>query len=77
MNIKIMGPGCPNCQKVAELVQSSVEELGVDAQVEKITDFQEIAKAGVLSTPAVVINGNVKCVGKVPSKNEILSWLRN
>ena len=77
MNIKIMGPGCPNCQKVAELVQSSVEELGVDAQIEKITDFQEIAKAGVLSTPAIVINGSVKCVGKVPSKNEILSWLRN
>jgi len=76
MHIKIMGPGCHNCQKVAELVQASVEEAGVDARIEKVTDFQEMAKAGVLSTPAVVIDGAVKCVGKVPSREEILNWLK-
>jgi len=76
MHIKIMGPGCQNCQKVADLVQASVDESGVNAQIEKVTDFQEMAKAGVLSTPAVVIDGAVKCVGKVPSKEEILSWLK-
>jgi small redox-active disulfide protein 2 len=76
MHIKIMGPGCPNCQKVEELVKSVVEENGIDAQVEKITDFQEMAMAGVLSTPAVVIDGAIKCVGKVPSKDEIIGWLK-
>jgi small redox-active disulfide protein 2 len=76
MHIKIMGPGCPNCQKVEEMVKSIVEETGVDAQVEKVTDFQEMAMAGVLSTPAVVIDGDVKCVGKVPTKDEILNWLK-
>ena len=76
MHIKIMGPGCPNCKKVAELVKLSVEETGADAKIEKITDFQEMAMAGVLSTPAVVIDGAVKCVGKVPTKDEIISWLK-
>ena len=75
MHIKIMGPGCPNCQKVADLVLSSVEETGVEAHLEKVTDFQEMALAGVLSTPAVVIDGIVKSVGKIPSKDEIISWL--
>jgi small redox-active disulfide protein 2 len=76
MHIKIMGPGCPKCQKVEELVRSIVEENGIDAQVEKVTDFQEMAMAGVLSTPAVVIDGAIKCVGKVPSKDEIIGWLK-
>jgi small redox-active disulfide protein 2 len=76
MHIKIMGPGCHNCQKVAKLVQESAVAAGVDVQVEKVTDFQEMAKAGVFSTPAVVIDGTVKCVGKVPSKEEILGWLK-
>jgi len=49
---------------------------GTDGNIEKITDYAEIAKAGVLSTPAVVIDGHVKCVGKVPSKDEVLEWLQ-
>lgn len=71
-----MGPGCPNCQKVAKLIKDAVAETGVNAQIEKITDIQEIARAGVLSTPAVVIDGTVRCVGKIPSKGEIISWLK-
>ncbi len=76
MLIKIMGPGCPNCQKVADLLKSTIEENKIDAKIEKVTDFQEMAMAGVLSTPAVVIDGTIKCVGKVPSKDEIISWLK-
>ena len=76
MEIKVMGPGCANCSKVEELVKAVIKETGVDATVEKVTDFAEIAKAGVLSTPAVVIDGTVKCVGKVPTKNEIEDWLK-
>jgi small redox-active disulfide protein 2 len=76
MHIKIMGPGCPNCHKVAQLVEAALKETGVEATVEKVTDFKEMAMAGVLSTPAVVIDGTIKCVGKVPSQEEIRGWLK-
>ncbi len=76
MKIQIMGPGCANCQKINTLVQQIVAETGLDATIIKVTDFAEMAKAGVLSTPAVVIDGIIKSVGKVPSKNEIKSWLQ-
>jgi len=76
MEIKVMGPGCPNCQKLAELVQQAVAETGVAAEIKKVTDFQEMAQAGVLSTPALTINGEIKCVGRVPGKAEIEKWLK-
>lgn len=75
MNIKIMGPGCANCNKVEALVKEAVAEKGINASIEKVPDFAEMAQAGVLSTPAVVIDGVIKCVGKVPGKDEILTWL--
>lgn len=76
MNIKIMGPGCPNCEKVEKLVKEVVAEIKIEAEVEKVSDFKEMAMAGVLSTPAVVIDGSIKCVGKIPSKDEIRNWLQ-
>ena len=76
MHIKVMGPGCPKCLEAEKIVKSVVDESGVDATVEKISDFQEIAKHGVFSTPAVVIDGQIKCVGKVPSKKEVSEWLK-
>jgi len=75
MEIKVLGPGCPKCQETEKLVREAVAEAGVQAQVAKITDFQEIAMLGVFATPAVVIDGAVKCSGKVPSKKEIFAWL--
>ena len=76
MEIKICGPGCVKCREVGRLVQEVVEEAGVTATVEKVTDFNAIASLGIFSTPAVVIDGLVKCVGKVPTKKEIRSWLK-
>ena len=76
MHIKVMGPGCPKCTEVEKIVKSVVDESGIDAIVEKVSDFQEIAKHGVFSTPAVVIDGQVKCVGTVPSKKEVSEWLK-
>ncbi len=76
MEIKIMGPGCPNCDKLSALINEVVAESGVTAEVRKVTDFQEMAMAGVLSTPALTINGEVKCVGRLPSKDEIAAWLK-
>jgi small redox-active disulfide protein 2 len=75
MDIKVLGPGCPKCEEAEKIVKAALQESGVEASVEKISDFQEIAKMGVFSTPAVVIDGQVKCVGKVPGKNEVLEWL--
>ncbi|GAB4336933.1 MAG: thioredoxin family protein [Desulfobulbaceae bacterium] len=76
MDIKVCGPGCAKCEETERLVREAVAEAGVEATIEKITDFNAIAGFGVFSTPAVVIDGVVKCVGKVPSKKEILSWLK-
>jgi len=75
MEIKVLGPGCQRCQKTEELVREAVAEAGVDAQIEKISDIMKIAGYGVLGTPAVVVNGEVKCVGKIPDKEEIKAWL--
>ena len=76
MEIKVCGPGCAKCHEVERVVQEVIAEEGVQATIEKISDFNEIAKLGVFTTPAVVIDGVIKCVGKVPRKNEILKWLK-
>ncbi len=75
MEIKILGPGCINCEKVEKLVREAVAEAGVAAEVEKVSDIMQIAKYGVFGTPAVVMDGQVKSVGKIPKKEEILGWL--
>jgi len=76
MDIKVLGPGCAKCAEADKIMQAAVAEAGITATIEKISDFQQIAKHGVFSTPAVVIDGEVKCVGKVPSKAEALAWLK-
>ena len=63
MEIKVLGPGCPNCHQMEELVKKAVKELGIDAKVDKITDIKEIMKY-TMSTPALVINGQLKHSGK-------------
>lgn len=76
MEIKVCGPGCANCAKAEAAVREAVAQAGVHATVVKVTDFAEMARLGVLATPAVVVDGVVKCVGKVPSLKEILAWIR-
>jgi small redox-active disulfide protein 2 len=75
MEIKVLGPGCARCEKTEKLVQEAVAEAGIAADIEKVTDIMKIAGYGVLGTPAVVVDGDVKSVGKIPSKEEIKSWL--
>lgn len=75
MEIKILGPGCPKCQMTADVVKKTVAEAGIAANIEKVADLREIAKYAVFGTPAVVIDGEVKSVGKVPSAEEIKGWL--
>ncbi|MBW1722916.1 MAG: TM0996/MTH895 family glutaredoxin-like protein [Deltaproteobacteria bacterium] len=76
MEIKVLGPGCPKCQATEKNVREAVKEAGVEANVEKVTDVLEIAAYGVFGTPAVVVDGEVKSVGKIPGKDEIISWLK-
>ena len=75
MEIKILGPGCPKCKQTEQNVKDAVAEAGADASVEKVTDVMEIAGYGVFGTPAVIVDGNVKSVGKIPGKEVIKSWL--
>jgi small redox-active disulfide protein 2 len=73
--IKVLGPGCAKCQQTEKVVKEAVVEAGVSATVEKITDIRKIAEYGVFGTPAVVVDGDVKCVGKVPSKQDVKKWI--
>lgn len=76
MDIKVLGPGCPRCQQTEKIVQEAVAESGVPAQVEKVTNVLDIAKYGVFGTPAVVVDGQVKSVGKIPEKEDVLNWIK-
>jgi len=76
MDIKVLGPGCPKCKQTETIVKEAVAESGVNANVEKVTDVMKIAGYGVFGTPAVVIDGDVKSVGKIPKKEEVLSWIK-
>lgn len=76
MEIKVLGPGCAKCHEVEKLVRETLAENSIGADVVKVSDLQQIAMMGVFATPAVAVDGKVKCVGKVPAKAEILSWLK-
>jgi len=75
MDIKVLGPGCPKCQQTEKIVKEVVQGIGSDATVEKVTDIMEIAGYGVFGTPAVVVDGEVKSVGKIPKPAEVKSWI--
>lgn len=76
MEIKVLGPGCPKCQKTEELVKEAVAESGIQANIIKISDTMEIAKHGIFGTPAIIVDGQVKAMGKVPTKAEIINWIK-
>ncbi|MCP4589289.1 MAG: thioredoxin family protein [bacterium] len=75
MKIEVLGPGCPRCNALAASVEAAVAKLGVDAEVAKITDIMEITARGVMMTPALVVDGDVKASGRVPSPEEIEAML--
>ncbi len=75
MKVQILGTGCPKCRKVAEVAEKAVAELGVEAEVVKITDINEIMNFGVMMTPALAIDGDVKVSGKIPRVEQVKEWL--
>ncbi len=75
MKIEILGTGCPKCKKLNELVEEAINELVVSAEIIKVTDINKIIDYGVMVTPALVIDGDVKMAGKIPEKEEIEKWI--
>lgn len=75
MKIEILGTGCPKCDKTKKVVEEAVKQLGIDAEIVKVTQIADIMRYGVMTTPAVAVNGEVKVAGKVPSVNDIKKWV--
>ena len=73
--IQILGTGCPKCKKLAENAEAAAKELDIEHEIEKVTDINDMMKFGVMMTPALVVDGEVKVVGKVPSPDEIKQML--
>jgi len=76
MEIRILGPGCPRCHEVEKRTRNALAELKVAADVQKVTDFGKIAEYRIYATPGLVINGKVKCSGRIPSQDEIGAWIQ-
>ncbi len=76
MDVKILGPGCRNCQKLEQEVINALAELDVAAEVEKIDDMNKIMEYDVMMTPGLVINEKVKVFGRVPKREEIKKWIQ-
>ena len=73
--IQVLGTGCPKCKKLAELANAAAQELGIEYELEKVTDINDIMAFGVMMTPALAVDGQVKVTGKVPSSEEIKTLL--
>ncbi|MCX6572283.1 MAG: thioredoxin family protein [Candidatus Aminicenantes bacterium] len=76
MEIKVLGPGCPKCGEVEKRVKFALAELKVAADVEKVTDIKTMMSYGILATPGLVINGKIKCAGRIPRPEEINAWIQ-
>ena len=77
MTIKILGTGCVNCQKLEALAKQAVDELKIDAPIEKVKEINQIIEYGIARTPGLVINEEVKSAGKIPSLDQIKSWIQD
>ncbi|PID86016.1 MAG: thioredoxin family protein [Chloroflexi bacterium] len=77
LNIKILGSGCKNCTMLEAIVNMAITNLGVEAHVEKISDYSDILSYNVMATPGLVINEQLVSSGRVPSENEVMNWLAN
>jgi len=75
MEIKILGTGCPKCNSLEKITRKAVDEAGIEANIEKVEDILDIMNYGIMRTPGLVVNGEVKVSGRLPSEKEILSFI--
>ncbi len=75
-DVKVLGPGCKRCETTEAMVKNAASRLGIDIKVEKITDYAEIAKFGIASTPGIVIDGKVVHAGGLPKEDALEKWLQ-
>jgi small redox-active disulfide protein 2 len=75
MQLLIIGPGCAKCKTLAQFTEQAVKELGINAEINKVTDLKQIMALGVMMTPALAVNGTIKVAGRVPSVDEIKKLL--
>ncbi len=75
LSIKVLGPGCANCEKVAAVANKAVANMGVKAEITKVTDYGEIISYNVLSTPGLVINEKLVSAGRIPAEAEVMTWV--
>lgn len=76
LNIKVLGPGCANCRKLEEIVHEAVAATGVEAEITKVTDMQQIIAYDVLKTPGLVINEKLVSSGRIPTPVSVAEWIR-
>jgi len=77
LTIKVLGSGCANCKRVEQIARKVITDMGVEAEVIKVTDYNDITAYNVLSTPGLVINEKVVSTGRIPSPAEVSTWLAN
>lgn len=75
LKIKVLGPGCANCVKVEQVTRKVIAMMGMEAEIDKITDWAEIHKYPILATPGLVVNDKVVCAGRIPNEAEVTTWL--
>ena len=76
ITIKVLGSGCANCKRLEAIARKAVEDLGIEAEIEKVTNYNDIMKYPILSTPGLVINEELVSSGRIPSEEEITDWLK-
>lgn len=76
LNIKVLGPGCANCRKLEQIAHEAVAALGIEAEISKVTDMQQIIAYDVLKTPGLVINEKLVSSGRIPTPQSVAEWIR-
>ena len=77
LTIKVLGSGCANCKRVEQIAREAVEEMSLEAEIIKVTEYPDIMKYNIMSTPGLVVNEKIVSTGRIPTPAEVTTWLAN